>query len=474
MTKARLHIGMAPVLLSLTLPAFGQSGPIVTGEQEFTITVAAGACASERSGLQIGQRLCEEEVYHVGVLSGQRLYAQELSGLYMYKTDFTSSAPTSTSDGVANTDHLISSSLDRHEAARACRLLGNEWYLPSINELNVITAQGQAGMLPHLQPQHVDAVYWSSTEYSNINGRGWVRDFPLGSPAFFLGKPEPLGVICFSRDDLIPTDLTPDEMAFTPPGIIDADLSTFYSSDTITVSGINGIAPVSLSVTGSGSACYRINGGTCRTSDHLLLNGSTLRIDLTSGPGIGDITTATLTVGTGSVSFSASNAESSCVSRDLSALALGAFSCDEGREVIYGGQIGEERLYVTPMTGTYMWKTAFTGTSGTASTTDGAANTTSMTSTLALQNAHPAATACRSLGLDWYLPARDEVVAVRGNRNQGKLAELATPAGVFWTSTQSSNFNAIASFWGGTANSGFGKPELFPIFCMSRTGMFGS
>lgn len=474
MRYARHLLCSLPVLISLSAQALAQPAPLIIGDQGFTIIVAAEACASERSVLQIGQRLCEEEVYHVGVLSGQRLYARELSGLYMYKTDFTSSAPTSTSDGVANTNHLISSSLDRHEAARACRLLGNEWYLPSINELNVITAEGQDGLLPHLQPQHVDAIYWTSTEYSNINGRAWVRDFPLGSPAFFLGKPEPLGVICFSRDDLAPTDLAPDQMAFSPPGIIDADLSTLYSSNTITVSGINGIAPVSLSVSGSGTACYRINGGDCRTSDHVLLNGSTLRIDLTSGPGLGEITTATLTVGTGSVSFSASNAESSCVSRDLSSLALGAFSCDGGREIIYGGQLGEVRLYVTPMTGTYMWKTAFTGTSGTASATDGAANTTSMTSTLALQNAHPAATACRSLGSDWYLPARDEVVAVRGNRNQGKLAELATPAGVFWTSTQSSNFNAIASFWEGTTNSGFGKPELFPIFCMSRTGVLGS
>lgn len=53
------------------------------------------------------------------------------------------------------------------------------------------------------------------------------------------------------------------------------------------------------------------------------------------------------------------------------------------------------------------WKTTNTTTAGTTSLTDGVANTDAMaTAGTAL---HPAAEACRNMGPEWYLPARDEL-----------------------------------------------------------------
>lgn len=440
---------------------------------DFNATTASSfTCGSDGlSTLALGQKTCADPTYYVGTLSSERLYAKVISGTYAYRTSTTSSGASSTSDGVSNTTALISSSVTEHEAARACRLLGNEWYLPSIGELHILTGNQAVGTLPEITTNE-SGVFWSSTEYTASGARMWDPT-QTSTPLLWQVKTEPSKVMCFRRDATPTTDRMPSGFSFTPASVADADFSMMQGSNVLTLAGIDAVTPISLSKTGPGTACYSVNGGTCQTASSYVLNGQTVQVQITTSSGLSETTSASLTVGDASTSFSVTTASTTCVTKDLTTLALGASSCSvingSERATIYAGTLSGTRLYVTPMTGTYMWKNAFTSTTGTTSTTDGKTNTTSMTSTAALRTAHPAAAACWALGTDWYLPSTGELGVVRTNKATGKLTEINPGApDAFWTSTQATTMNAYIGYWSIASNAQLGKPELMPIFCMRK------
>ena len=90
---------------------------------------------------------------------------------------------------------------------------------------------------------------------------------------------------------------------------------------------------------------------------------------------------------------------------------------------------------------TKQWKTTATSTSGTASTTDGLANTNAMNNTT-----HPAAYYCATsmdgVGgyTDWYLPSKDELNRLYSDRSLigGYTSD------VYWSSTE---YNAASSWY---------------------------
>jgi len=118
-------------------------------------------------------------------------------------------------------------------------------------------------------------------------------------------------------------------------------------------------------------------------------------------------------------------------------------------EIIFAGISGGNRIYAAPADqGLFNWKTSQTTTNGTDSLSDGAANTDAMeASGLA---AHPAAQACRSLGVGWYLPARYELnllwenlVDQNGDNTPGGslgstygFATSGWPADAYWSSSE--------------------------------------
>ena len=114
--------------------------------------------------LEIGES-CAGIIY-AGMNNGSRLYTTPSN--YSSKrpwsngTNYQSTSANNNSDGAANTDLLIN--LTSHtdypyRAARACRTLGPQWYLPAINETsNLFNHRALIGNLPD------DDVYWSSTE----------------------------------------------------------------------------------------------------------------------------------------------------------------------------------------------------------------------------------------------------------------------------------------------------------------------
>lgn len=91
-------------------------------------------------------------------------------------------------------------------------------------------------------------------------------------------------------------DETPNPFAFT--AVTNAELSTSYSSNVVTISGITG--SVAISVTGGE---YRINGGTYTSTAGTITNGQTVQVRRTSSASYETLVAATLTVGTLSSSY---------------------------------------------------------------------------------------------------------------------------------------------------------------------------
>ena len=87
-----------------------------------------------------------------------------------------------------------------------------------------------------------------------------------------------------------PPDTTPDQFTFTDQtGVA---LNTVRASNTITVSGINTEAPISIT-----GGTYSINGGAYTSDAGTVSNGDTVKIQLTSSGSYSTTTNATLTIG---------------------------------------------------------------------------------------------------------------------------------------------------------------------------------
>lgn len=93
-------------------------------------------------------------------------------------------------------------------------------------------------------------------------------------------------------------DLTPDSMVFPPVG--GADLGTVYTSNTVTISGLD--AGVSAPVSVSGGLCS-INGGAFTAAAGAVQNGDTVALQVTSSASLKTRVAATLHVGAGNGIF---------------------------------------------------------------------------------------------------------------------------------------------------------------------------
>lgn len=94
----------------------------------------------------------------------------------------------------------------------------------------------------------------------------------------------------------VSTDTTPDPFSFT--AVTGAALSSVYTSNTITISGIDTSTPVSIS-----NGTYCINGGAYTSAVGSVVNGDTLAVRAISSSSNSVGVTATLTVGGTSAGF---------------------------------------------------------------------------------------------------------------------------------------------------------------------------
>ena len=117
------------------------------------------------TSLSVGQN-CNGIVY-VGMVGSNRVYTptsdQGVSTWNNGSSSFTTTNVSSATDGLANTNALIAlnDSGAPYAAAQTCRTLGSAWYLPSMDEVNLLYANRSTGAL---NGTLTTSSYWSSTE----------------------------------------------------------------------------------------------------------------------------------------------------------------------------------------------------------------------------------------------------------------------------------------------------------------------
>jgi hypothetical protein len=89
-----------------------------------------------------------------------------------------------------------------------------------------------------------------------------------------------------------PADTTPDAFSFTD--VTDADLSTVYESDEVTITGLTAGAVISIS---GADGEYSKNGGGYTDAPGMIANGDEVKVRLTSSAAPATAVAATLTIG---------------------------------------------------------------------------------------------------------------------------------------------------------------------------------
>ncbi|MFD0980331.1 Lcl C-terminal domain-containing protein [Tropicimonas aquimaris] len=103
-----------------------------------------------------------------------------------------------TTDGLANTERLVSQ-VDEgapYKAARACRDRGQNWYMPSRDELHVLFKNRAAIGGFNETGSHPDGRYWSSSEGNQY--LAWSQRFSEGH-VYFDNKNSMLSIRCVRR-----------------------------------------------------------------------------------------------------------------------------------------------------------------------------------------------------------------------------------------------------------------------------------
>ncbi len=119
-----------------------------------------------------------------------------------------------------------------------------------------------------------------------------------GKPGMYGGSGGDAGAfIGFNAGDNEATDTTPDPFTFT--SLANVSLNTILISNTITISGMNAVAPISI-VGGT----YAINGGAYTNIVGTVTNGDTVTVEMTSTGSYSTTTNAILTIGGISGTFS--------------------------------------------------------------------------------------------------------------------------------------------------------------------------
>lgn len=145
--------------------------------------------------------------------------------------------------------------------------------------------------------------------------------------------------------------------------------------------------------------------------------------------------------------------------------------------LVYAGTYGGRRLYTTPTdtAAGVPWNNG--STAGAHSKVTGATSSNGMTNTNTLLaftgggQPYQAATKCRALGADWFLPSIQELNVLKANQNKGVLAgsfdQSATPPGTYWSSSEST-FNRAQGLIFSSSFSTYAwlKPDLRKVRCV--------
>ena len=157
--------------------------------------------SGDASKLSIGES-CGNIIY-AGESGGNRIYttlSDQTSTTWNNGTgNWTVTGATSTTDGMANTNTLVtlSDAGAPYQAAVTCRALGSDWYLPSRDELNLLYTNKNEDALSGTFNVS-GTYYWSSSEYCTNCAR--VQRFSDGYRTAFYVKYQAEAVRCVRRD----------------------------------------------------------------------------------------------------------------------------------------------------------------------------------------------------------------------------------------------------------------------------------
>ena len=139
--------------------------------------------------------------------------------------------------------------------------------------------------------------------------------------------------------------------------------------------------------------------------------------------------------------------------------------------LIYAGTSGGNRIYAyeTDLATNYTWNNGNSTkvTTGVTSASDGLTNTNSL---LILNNSNSpfeATAACRTLGADWYLPAKDELDLLATVRTTGSFNGTFTSNVYYWSSTEVTFHSSYIRIVNGGNNNG-SKDSPFKVRCIRR------
>lgn len=157
---------------------------------------------------------CDLTILSVGESCGAVVYAGESGGNRLYTTradhsngvtwdngtgNFIDTGATSTVDGAGNTDTLVSlvDADAPYMAAQLCRSFGEDWYLPSRDEFNLLYANRTAIGGFYDENVYPRGFYWSSSEVDSDNAWGLKL---FGNIWYDSSKDDSYSVRCVRQD----------------------------------------------------------------------------------------------------------------------------------------------------------------------------------------------------------------------------------------------------------------------------------
>lgn len=427
--------GIEP-FLNEDLESFVVSEPIpVTGPQNynpvpFSVRLGTGPALPEpeRESCETGPigSVCSDGAIYAGDnYDGSRFFIapeDEPSRLQFATTNFTPSY-SQTVDEMEN-DGFLNSSLIHPEnpgrvfpATDACQARGPLWYLPSILEMRKVF--DNISLLDHANFPGDSPSYWTSS----IRTRNQIVS----------GSSFALRIDGFQFSQSVTTSMLTRCMRRSEPPNRDAVVS--------------------------------VNGGPWVKSGNLSI-GDTFRVGMTTSPEFATRLYATLEAGDEVFTFYSETLDPLPVGDDPCSTGPIGSVCFDG--AIYAGDtVNGFRMYVWPESRrNWSWKTVGTATQDTDSPVSGRRNTDAM---MSLPDLHRAASRCRALGPDWYMPAQEEVRTIASNLDAIVEAGFVIPSTQrFWTSTEANATQALTLLLS-QDNENFtnsGKQSTWSVLCV--------
>ena len=357
---------------------------------------------------------------------------------YIFASDVSTDVYTSDQygTGFANTAAYIAALGANATGPNKCKSLGAEWYVPSLKEMETLRQlQGYLGTSYMMVP----GSYWTSTASANaVGGKGNI------SLNYDLSEPSPQGVAiryftknyfrCIMNHELLSIESTNLVADYWNWGKSFTKSVAFTSKDgAVTVKSIDNAGASKNWLTGAVISGDKVS---------ITYQPTAGRVEGTL-PSVHDDVIITLQTAGGTEKTITVKYDNGYMTADM--LQEGGWLSNMPANGIHANKIGlvapsgtagnfddEKKAWATVFTSVpEVWEPGYGLGYGT-----GSANTTAIITKLGAANA-PAASACRTLGSEWYLPSADEMLTLY------KLTNYMGPSYRYYTGTN-------AAYWSST------------------------